>query len=394
MAATAPLTVVPHAHSPQVAQLSSGEHVLRTCGEVHLERCLRDLQTTFAPGVTVAVSAPIVPFRESVADERTGVGSASTANKQCTLRVRAQHLPEPVAASVEGHQLSLRASQLRGRSWLRDDELEEPARLALGEVRAALSAAGAEWEGALPLGIAPLSDGTNLLLCDNALVTDGGAGGGLASLLSSLVSGFQLAAGSGPLCEEPLSGVAFTIEELHLEPAAEADSTAAQLSGQLIAATKEACRSAFLACSTRLLEPLYNCELQATQDILGKTYGVLAKRRARIVSEELKEGTPIFTIRALLPVVESFGFAGDLRKQTSGAAHPQLVFSHFEALPQDPMFVVATDEEQEALDDGALPSTNVARKLVDEVRRRKGLLVDGEKVVQCATKQRTLARKR
>ena len=35
--------------------------------------------------------------------------------------------------------------------------------------------------------------------------------------------------------------------------------------------------------------------------------------------------------RALLPVVESFGFAGDLRKQTSGAAHPQLVFSHFEA---------------------------------------------------------------
>ena len=167
---------MPHAHSPQVAQLSSGEHVLRTCGEVHLERCLRDLQTTFAPGVTVAVSPPIVPFRESVADERTGVGSASTANKQCTLRVRAQHLPEPVAASVEGHQLSLRASQLRGRSWLRDDELEEPARLALGEVRAALSAAGAEWEGALPLGIAPLSDGTNLLLCDNALVTDGGAG--------------------------------------------------------------------------------------------------------------------------------------------------------------------------------------------------------------------------
>ena len=195
------------------------------------------------------------------------------------------------------------------------------------------------------------------------------------------------------MCEEPVSGVAFTIEELRVELlVADGDSTAAQLSGQLIAATKEACRSAFLACSTRLLEPLYNCELQATQDILGKTYGVLAKRRARIVSEELKEGTPIFTIRALLPVVESFGFAGDLRKQTSGAAHPQLVFSHFEALPQDPMFVVATSEEQEALDDGALPSINIARKLVDEARRRKGLLVDGEKVVQCATKQRTLGR--
>lgn len=38
-------------------------------------------------------------------------------------------------------------------------------------------------------------------------------------------------------------------------------------------------------------------------------YGVVARRRGRIVSEEMKEGTSFFTIRALLPVVESFGFA-------------------------------------------------------------------------------------
>ena len=44
-------------------------------------------------------------------------------------------------------------------------------------------------------------------------------------------------------------------------------------------------------------------------DVLGKVYGVVAKRRGRIVSEEMKEGTSFFTVRALLPVVESFGFA-------------------------------------------------------------------------------------
>ena len=38
---------------------------------------------------------------ESVADERTGWGSASTANKQGTLRVRAQCLPERVLAAVQ-----------------------------------------------------------------------------------------------------------------------------------------------------------------------------------------------------------------------------------------------------------------------------------------------------
>lgn len=44
-------------------------------------------------------------------------------------------------------------------------------------------------------------------------------------------------------------------------------------------------------------------------DVLGKVYGVVARRRGRIVSEEMKEGTTFFTIRSLLPVVESFGFS-------------------------------------------------------------------------------------
>jgi hypothetical protein len=44
-------------------------------------------------------------------------------------------------------------------------------------------------------------------------------------------------------------------------------------------------------------------------DVLGKVYAVVARRRGRIVSEEMKEGTSFFSIRAMLPVVESFGFA-------------------------------------------------------------------------------------
>ena len=43
--------------------------------------------------------------------------------------------------------------------------------------------------------------------------------------------------------------------------------------------------------------------------MLGKVYSVVARRKGRIVSEEMKEGTSFFTIRALLRVVESFGLA-------------------------------------------------------------------------------------
>jgi len=44
-------------------------------------------------------------------------------------------------------------------------------------------------------------------------------------------------------------------------------------------------------------------------EILGKVHGVLSKRKGRIISEEMREGTSIFNIEAILPVVESFGFS-------------------------------------------------------------------------------------
>lgn len=46
----------------------------------------------------------------------------------------------------------------------------------------------------------------------------------------------------------------------------------------------------------------------------------------------MKEGTDIFIIKAVVPVAESFGFADEIRKRTSGLASPQLVFSHWEVI--------------------------------------------------------------
>jgi translation elongation factor EF-G len=51
----------------EVLVQESGEHVIVTAGELHLERCIRDLHDRFAPGVDLKVSAPIVSFRESLA---------------------------------------------------------------------------------------------------------------------------------------------------------------------------------------------------------------------------------------------------------------------------------------------------------------------------------------
>lgn len=162
------------------------------------------------------------------------------------------------------------------------------------------------------------------------------------------------------------------------------------MTGSLIASAQDAFRQGLLDWSPRLLLAMYSCDIQASTDVLGKVYGVVARRRGRIVSEEMKEGTSFFTISALLPVVESFNFADEIRKRTSGAASPQLVFHGYEMLDEDPFWVPTTEEELEDLGEKA-DRENVARRYMDGVRKRKGLFVE-KKVVEHAEKQRTLKR--
>lgn len=153
---------------------------------------------------------------------------------------------------------------------------------------------------------------------------------------------------------------------------------------------KEACRRALLAQPRRLMVAMYQCDIQATSEVLGRVYAVISARGGRIVSEEMREGTNIFVIRSLMPVVESFGFAEDIRKRTSGNATPQLVFSHWAVLDEDPFWVPTTEEELLHYGEKA-DSENIARRHMNAVRRRKGLYVE-EKTVEHAEKQRTLTR--
>ena len=69
---------------------------------------------------------------------------------------------------------------------------------------------------------------------------------------------------------------------------------------------------------------------------MGGIYGVLTRRRGIIIGEENRPGTPIYNVRAYLPVAESFGFTGFLRQNTGGQAFPQMVFSHWDTMMSDP----------------------------------------------------------
>lgn len=94
-------------------QLESGEHVILTAGELHLERCLKDLRERFAK-CEIQAGEVIVPYRESIvrAEEMNapkdpvrgrGVVESITTSKQVTLRLRVRPLPAPVTEFLIKH---------------------------------------------------------------------------------------------------------------------------------------------------------------------------------------------------------------------------------------------------------------------------------------------------
>lgn len=110
--------------------------------------------------------------------------------------------------------------------------------------------------------------------------------------------------------------------------------------------------------------------------------------------DEMMEGTNIFLLKAHLPIVESFGFASDVRRMTGGHTNPQLLFSHWQMIEMDPFWRPKTPEEIEEfgmMSELELAKNNVARRLVDGIRKRKGLPL-AVRLVQHADKQRNLGR--
>lgn len=459
----------------EVTVSSRGEHVLAAAGEVHLERCIKDLKDRFAK-ISLEVSPPLVSYKETI--EGNLVNSLEnlkqlspssdyvekmTPNGRCIIRVQVMKLPptltkvlddigdllgnilggklDQTSKSIEIQTSSLGKDEnpidaLRNRII---DAVEVDILSANENDKERAEKCKAKWLKFLRRiwALGPRQLGPNILLTPDykkssadcsvlmrgspyvsvrlGFVDDSSTGDTngeihsevneilsmeVESLESCVLSGFQIATAAGPLCDEPMWGLAFIIEAFisssTVQPSESEPSQQSEqyglFTGQVMTAVKEACRAAVLQRKPRLVEAMYFCELNTPTEYLGSMYAVLSRRRARVLKEEMHEGSPLFTVHAYVPVSESFGFADELRRWTSGGASALLVLSHWEALPEDPFFVPKTEEEIEEFGDGASVPQNTARKLIDAVRRRKGLPVE-EKVVQHATKQRTRARK-
>lgn len=328
--------------------------------------------------IEISVSEPIIPFRETITRppkvdmvneeigkqqkvaiihqskeeqnkipegvqvDSDGLITISTPNKYATLSVRATPLPEEVTQLLEENSELIRTIELFASSLNEDKNTEEMNQRTLSRIqefkqKLEQNLQGWKWRNAVEgiWSFGPRKCGPNILLnrCEGYKRSiwqclEGTKPTKEAGLYrdfdNSILSGFQLATLSGPMCEEPLMGVCFSVEKWEMSRFAEQVSLNRQdseegkggkeeaappsrietepisgselqedercslkplnkrrgemlnvdcygpFSGQLIATMKEACRYAMQVKPQRLMAAMYTCEIMATAEVLGQ----------------------------------------------------------------------------------------------------------------------------
>jgi elongation factor 2 len=304
----------------------SGEHIIAGAGELHLEICLKDLEEDHAC-VPLKVSEPVVSYRETVSEPSDRTCLSKSPNKHNRLFMRAQPMPDGLAEDIDKGDVTPRQEVKERARYLAETYGYDP-----GESRKIWC-------------FGPDGNGPNVVMD----VTKGVQY--LNEIKDSVVAGFQWASKEGVLCEENMRGCRFDIHDVTLH----ADAIH-RGGGQIIPTARRCIYACALTAAPRVLEPVYLVEIQCPELAVGGIYGVLNRRRGHVFEEAQTPGTPMFVVKAYLPVNESFGFTADLRSNTGGQAFPQCVFDHWQILPGDP-----TD-----------PTTKPFG-VVLEIRKRKGL---------------------
>jgi len=304
----------------------SGEHIIAGAGELHLEICLKDLEEDHA-GIPIKKTDPVVSYRETVSEESSEVCLSKSPNKHNRLYLTASPLPDGLAADIEDGKVTPRDEPKARKNYL------------CGTYSFDATDAMKIWT------FGPETTGANLLIDTTKGVQY------LNEIKDSCVAGFQWATKEGVLCDEHMRGVRFNVKDATLH----ADAIH-RGGGQIIPTCRRVLYASVLTAEPRLQEPVYLCEIQCPENAVGGIYGVLNRRRGIVFEEMQTPGTPMFVVKAHLPVNESFGFTADLRSNTGGQAFPQCVFDHWQDMPGNPM------------DPTSKPYT-----IVMETRKRKGL---------------------
>jgi elongation factor 2 len=191
----------------QISTSESGEHLITTAGELHLEICVKVSYIILLPvcslsphtvqqdleefaGVPLKISEPIVPYRETVTAESSIVALSKSPNKHNRLYVTASPLGDELTKAIEEGIVKPH------------DDFKIRARLLAGEFGWDVTDARKIW------AFGPDTTGPNVLVDTTKGVQF------LSEIKDSCIAGLQWAAKDGVCTGEPMRGVRFNLMDV------------------------------------------------------------------------------------------------------------------------------------------------------------------------------------
>lgn len=322
----------------------SGEHVLLGTGELFFDCVLHDLRELYSE-IEIKVSDPIVSFSETVSEISPIKTYAETPNKKNKIAMISGPLDKGLSDDIENGKVSLDWGKKKLGEFFKKYDWD-------------ILEAHSIWT------FGPDDNGPNLLL--NETIPTEIDPKLLNTCKDSIIRGFKWGTREGPLCDEPMRNVKFKILGATIS-----DDPIYRGSGQIIPTARRVVYSSFLMSTPKMMEPIYFTEIQTPLDSIKAVYNVLDRRRGHVTLDIPKPGSPLYTIHAFVPCIDSFGLETDIRSHTQGQAFCLSSFHHWSIAPGDPLdkSIVLRPLEPS-------PPNYLAREFMVKTRKRKGLSED------------------
>ncbi|MAG07721.1 elongation factor EF-2 [Candidatus Pacearchaeota archaeon] len=277
----------------------TGENLISGMGELHLEIIENRIRTE--KGLDVKTSAPIIVYRETVAQDSNAYEGRSP-NKHNSFFIRVEPMEKNVYEAI------VKGDLPEGRIKKRNDQ-----------VTSTLSALG--------MGGDEIKSIKNIYK-GNMFIDETRGEVHMIEVIELILDSFQQVMDQGPLAREPCTKMNIIIEDIKLHEDAIHRGPA-----QVYPAVRDAISGAMKQIGATMLEPLQTHVIEAPNDFMASITKLVSSKRGQLINVD--QGESGVVIKAKLPVAEMIGWSSDLRSATEGRGVSSLLDQEFEMMPRD-----------------------------------------------------------
>ena len=169
----------------------------------------------------------------------------------------------------------------------------------------------------------------------------------IGEVIELIMDSFEDVMRNGPLAREPCMNLKVNIVDMKLH-----EDAIHRGPSQVYPAVREGIRGSMETAKPILLEPVQVMEFDAPVEYVGEISKLISNRRGQLL--DMNQDDFSVSVRAKIPVAESFGLTSDLRSATGGRGSQFVVDQVFEPLPFE-----------------------LQANIVKQIRERKGLKTGG-----------------